>query len=74
MKAEERRERKCSTKKKGILYRGAVKRRTVGWKKCAAYDNHVETGVKKYFNIGKLRFVRQDKRRTCVPHLHDVSR
>ena len=52
MKAGERRERKCSRKKKEILYRGAVKRRTVGWKKCAADDNHVETGEKKYFNIG----------------------
>jgi hypothetical protein len=31
-----------------------VKRRTVGWKKCAADDNHVETGVKKYFNIGEV--------------------
>ena len=43
-RAGERRERKCSRKKKGILYRGAAKRRTVGWKKCAADDDHVEQG------------------------------
>jgi hypothetical protein len=30
MRAGERRERKCSRRKKKILYRGAVKRRTVG--------------------------------------------
>ena len=53
-RAGERRERKCLRKKKGILYRGAAKRRNVGWKNCAADDNHVETGVKKYFNTGEV--------------------
>jgi hypothetical protein len=43
-RAEERRERKCWRKKKGTLNRGAAKRRTVGWKKCAADDVHVEQG------------------------------
>jgi hypothetical protein len=53
-RAGERRERKCSRKKKEILYRGAAKRRTVGWKKCVTDDNHVETRVKKYFNTGEV--------------------
>lgn len=43
-RAGERRERKCWRKTMKTLNRGAAKRRTVGWKKCAADDVHVEQG------------------------------
>ena len=66
-KAGERHERKCSRKKKEILYRGAAKRRTVGWKKCAADDNLMETGVKKYFNIGEVTVRAPEKAEDVCP-------
>ena len=66
-RAQERRERKCSRKKKEILYRGAAKRRTVGWKKCVADDNHVEAGVKKYFNIGEVTIRAPEKAEDVCP-------
>ena len=68
-KAEVRRERKCSRRKKEILYRGAAKRRTVGWKKCVEDDNHVEAGVKKYFNIGEVMVRAPEKAEDVCPPL-----
>jgi hypothetical protein len=72
-RVQQRRERRCPRRKKEILYRGAAKRRTIGSKNASQMISHVEARVKKYFNIEELWYVRQEKRRTCVPHLHDVS-
>ena len=68
-RAGERRERKCSRKKKEILYRGAAKRRTVGWKKCVTDDNHVDTRVKKYFNTGEVTVRAPGKAEDVCPPL-----
>ena len=68
-RAEVRRERKCSRRKKEILYRGAVKRRTVGWKRSVADDNHVETRVKKYFNTREVTVRAPGKAEDVCPPL-----
>ena len=69
MRVGERRERKCSRRKKEILYRGAAKRQTVGWKKCVEDDNYVEVGVKKYFHIGKVTVRAPEKAEDVCPPL-----
>ena len=46
-----------------------MKRRTVGWKRSVADDNHVETRVKKYFNIGEVTVRAPGKAEDVCPPL-----